>query len=171
MYHSVKYYMTKIPDKGITQTTLYKYLNLPTQIKHNTNTTNYYYRADGVKVKKKYTLVNSSGTSVINTEYLDDFQYSTPNTEPLRRRYSKPIIPLWKPFRRRVGSIYHPGRPANCRRPRNSRSRKYDYLLFSPLPKATTITKTFVIFISTRPFRKYKSKLRKTKQRAKNNGH
>ena len=32
----------------------------------------------------KFTLNNADGGSVINTEYLDGFQYSTPNTEPLR---------------------------------------------------------------------------------------
>jgi RHS repeat-associated protein len=38
-----------------------------------------------VKVKKVFTLNNDEGTSIINTEYLDSFQYSTPNTEPIRR--------------------------------------------------------------------------------------
>lgn len=75
--------MTAIPDKGITAIA-YNFLNLPTQISQNNNTTNYFYRADGVKIKKKYTLVNQSGTHTINTEYLDGFQYSTGNTEPLR---------------------------------------------------------------------------------------
>jgi len=76
--------MTAIPDKGISSIA-YNFLNLPKQISQHTNTTNYYYRADGVKIKKKYTLVNASGTSEIYTEYLDGFQYSTPNIEPIRR--------------------------------------------------------------------------------------
>jgi RHS repeat-associated protein len=76
--------MTVMPDKGIASIS-YNYLNLPVQIMQNTNTTTYLYRADGVKLKKAYTLVNSAGTKVINTEYLDGFQYSTPNTAPLRK--------------------------------------------------------------------------------------
>ncbi|WP_304342662.1 DUF1990 family protein [Chryseobacterium koreense] len=75
--------MTAMPDKGITGIA-YNHLNLPTQILQNGNTADYLYRADGVKLKKKYTLVNQLGTKVINTEYLDGFQYSTPNTNPLR---------------------------------------------------------------------------------------
>ncbi|MDP9957615.1 RHS repeat-associated protein [Epilithonimonas hungarica] len=81
--------MTVMPDKGITAIT-YNYLNLPKQIDQNVNVTNYYYRADGRKIKKKLTLNNSSGTKVINTEYLDGFQYSTPNTEPIRRALEQP---------------------------------------------------------------------------------
>jgi len=52
--------------------------------------TNYYYRTDGVKVKKKFTLTNASGTKIINTEYLDGFQYSTPNTDPIRKALEEP---------------------------------------------------------------------------------
>lgn len=77
--------MITMPDKGITQNITYNFLNLPTLIKQNTNTTNYIYRADGVKLKKTYNLVNASGSKIINTEYLDGFQYSTPNIEPIRR--------------------------------------------------------------------------------------
>ncbi len=76
--------MTTMPDKGISAIT-YNFLNLPTQINQNTNTINYFYRADGVKIKKKYTLVNASGTKTINTEYLGGFQYSTLNIDPIRR--------------------------------------------------------------------------------------
>ena len=75
--------MIAMPDKGITNIA-YNFLNLPMQITQNDNTTDYLYRADGVKLKKVFTLNNAEGGSVINTEYLDGFQYSTPNTEPLR---------------------------------------------------------------------------------------
>jgi hypothetical protein len=75
--------MTAMPDKGITEIK-YNFLNLPTQITQNGNTTSHIYRADGTKLKKTYTFTNSTGTNVINTEYIDGFQYSTPNTEPLR---------------------------------------------------------------------------------------
>ncbi|RRQ46713.1 hypothetical protein [Chryseobacterium sp. SC28] len=51
---------------------------------------NYFYRADGVKVKKKFVLSNASGTTTINTEYLDGFQYSTPNTDPIRQALEEP---------------------------------------------------------------------------------
>ena len=76
--------MTTMPDKGIDDIT-YNYLNLPTSIDQRGNNTNYLYRADGTKLKKTYTLVNQAGTKIINTEYLDGFQYSTPNIEPIRR--------------------------------------------------------------------------------------
>ncbi len=76
--------MTAMPDKGISAIA-YNFLNLPTQINQNSNITKYIYRADGVKLKKVYTLVNASGTKLINTEYLDGFQYSTANTEPIRK--------------------------------------------------------------------------------------
>lgn len=75
--------MTAMPDKGINDIA-YNYLNLPKQIEQADNTLKYDYRADGVKIKKKFTLVNVSGSKIINTEYLDGFQYSTPNTQPLR---------------------------------------------------------------------------------------
>lgn len=77
--------MMTMPDKGIIQPMAYNFLNLPTQIKQNTNTTTYLYRADGVKLKKTYNLVNATGSKIINTEYLDGFQYSTPNIEPIRK--------------------------------------------------------------------------------------
>ncbi|MGC4128046.1 MAG: hypothetical protein QM564_00490 [Bergeyella sp.] len=47
-----------MPDKGISAIA-YNFLNLPTEIDQNANVTNYYYRADGIKIKKKYTLVNA----------------------------------------------------------------------------------------------------------------
>ncbi|PZU82756.1 MAG: sugar-binding protein [Chryseobacterium sp.] len=80
---------TAMPDKKISAIA-YNYLNLPKQINQNANVTNYYYRADGVKLKKKFVLTNSAGTKVINTEYLDGFQYSTPNTEPIRKVLENP---------------------------------------------------------------------------------
>jgi hypothetical protein len=73
-----------MPDKNISAIA-YNFLNLPKQINQNANVTNYYYRADGVKVKKKFMLTNASATKIINTEYLDGFQYSTPNTDPIRK--------------------------------------------------------------------------------------
>jgi len=80
---------TAMPDKGIAAIA-YNFLNLPKQINQNANVTNYYYRADGVKIKKKFVLTNASGTKTINTEYLDGFQYSTPNTDPLRKALEEP---------------------------------------------------------------------------------
>jgi len=80
---------TAMPDKNISSIA-YNFLNLPKQINQNANVTNYYYRADGVKVKKKFTLTNASGTKIINTEYLDGFQYSTPNTDPIRKALENP---------------------------------------------------------------------------------
>ncbi|MPS74527.1 MAG: RHS repeat-associated core domain-containing protein, partial [Chryseobacterium sp.] len=80
---------TAMPDKNISAIA-YNFLNLPKQIDQNANVTNYYYRADGVKVKKRFVLTNSSGTKTINTEYLDGFQYSTPNTDPLRKALEEP---------------------------------------------------------------------------------
>ena len=77
--------MTTMPDKSITQPIVYNYLNLPSTITQwNNTTTNFLYRADGTKLKKTLTVVNKMGTSILNTEYLDGFQYSTPNTDPLR---------------------------------------------------------------------------------------
>lgn len=67
--------MTNMLDKGITNIT-YNYLNLPSQITQQ-NTTQYLYRADGVKLKKAYTLNNATGSHIINSEYLDGFQYVT----------------------------------------------------------------------------------------------
>jgi len=74
---------TAIPGKGISDIS-YNYLSLPTSVSQYNTTTTYQYRADGVKVKKQFMASNKMGTSIINTEYLDGFQYSTPNTDPLR---------------------------------------------------------------------------------------
>ena len=67
--------MYKMPDKGISNIA-YNYLNLPSQITQQ-NITNYLYRADGVKLGKSYTINNAAGSNVVNTEYLDGFQYIT----------------------------------------------------------------------------------------------
>lgn len=64
-----------MPDKGITGIS-YNFLNLPTQITQQ-NITKYYYRADGTKIKKAFTLNNTAGSNTVNTDYLDGFQYST----------------------------------------------------------------------------------------------
>lgn len=58
-------------DKNISAIS-YNFLNLPNQITQTGGTTNYVYRADGLKVKKTY------GTKV--TDYLDGFQYETVGT-------------------------------------------------------------------------------------------
>ncbi|WP_050009476.1 DUF6443 domain-containing protein [Flavobacterium sp. B17] len=71
--------MTKMPDKGITSIT-YNHLNLPKEIAQ-VNNTKYYYRADGVKIRKAFTLNNSEGSTVTNSEYLDGFQYVTRSAE------------------------------------------------------------------------------------------
>lgn len=55
-------------DKGISSIQ-YNYLNLTKQITQNSKVINYYYRADGVKIKK-------SGPAGSNTDYLDGFQYT-----------------------------------------------------------------------------------------------
>lgn len=67
--------MTKMPDKGITNI-VYNYLNLPKEIVQ-VNNSKYFYRADGVKIKKTFTLNNADGSNTANTEYLDGFQYIT----------------------------------------------------------------------------------------------
>ncbi|MDR2204862.1 MAG: RHS repeat-associated core domain-containing protein, partial [Flavobacteriaceae bacterium] len=64
--------------------------NLPKEINQNNNITKYFYRADGTKIHKQYTFTNDTGSHIIETEYLDGFQYSTPNTEPLRIALEEP---------------------------------------------------------------------------------
>ncbi|WP_051230794.1 DUF6443 domain-containing protein [Epilithonimonas caeni] len=81
--------MTMMPDKGISSIA-YNYLDLPTEIKQGDNSLQYFYRADGVKLKKIFTLNNEEGTTIVNTEYLDGFQYSTPNIEPIRKALEVP---------------------------------------------------------------------------------
>ncbi len=87
--------MTAMPDKGINDI-FYNYLNLPKQINQNDNILKYDYRADGVKLKKRFTFTNASGSHLINTEYLDGFQYSTPNTQPIRRALEETDHPTMK---------------------------------------------------------------------------
>lgn len=76
--------ITSMLDKGIASIA-YNFLNLPDEITKDDNVTEYTYRADGAKLKKTFTLKNDEGTTIIDTEYLDGFQYSTPNTEPIRK--------------------------------------------------------------------------------------
>ena len=66
--------MKTLPDKGITDPIAYNYLNLPQVIVKNNQPVTYTYRADGVKVHKKFS-VNSQN---IETWYLDGFVYTTP---------------------------------------------------------------------------------------------
>ena len=81
--------ITAMPDKGITNIS-YNFLNLPETIT-NKNLTTFLYSADGTKLRKTVK-VNSSGTFVnINTEYLDGFQYSTPNTAAINRIFEEPV--------------------------------------------------------------------------------
>lgn len=63
--------MTDQLDKGISSIQ-YNYLNLPKQITQNSKVINYYYRADGIKIKK-------SGPVGSNIDYLDGFQYTEGN--------------------------------------------------------------------------------------------
>ncbi|RNA62869.1 RHS repeat-associated core domain-containing protein [Chryseobacterium nematophagum] len=69
--------MISHPDKGINSIS-YNFLNLPSEIKGNSNAviTRYVYRADGVKVFKSYFL---RGTTK-ETQYLDGFQYDNSST-------------------------------------------------------------------------------------------
>lgn len=63
-------------NKGITATT-YNHLNLPTKITFGTTgTIEYLYNASGIKVKKIFT----SGSTLINTDYLEGFQYEKGGT-------------------------------------------------------------------------------------------
>ncbi|WP_248875141.1 RHS repeat-associated core domain-containing protein [Epilithonimonas zeae] len=72
--------MLTMPDKKITQEMIYNFLNLPESIEQNTTQTQYYYRADGVKLKKVFTL----SSQTIKTEYLDGFVYATPYSGALK---------------------------------------------------------------------------------------
>ncbi|MFC4685414.1 DUF6443 domain-containing protein [Epilithonimonas pallida] len=71
--------MVRMPDKGITNIT-YNILNLPSEIQQQ-NTTQYLYRADGVKLKKTFMLDNGTDITVTNTEYLDGFHYVTESAQ------------------------------------------------------------------------------------------
>ena len=72
--------MKTFPDKGITQNIVYNYLNLPENIVQNGLPTNNIYRADGVKVHKNYAI---NGT-IINTDYIDGFVYTSKYTLELQ---------------------------------------------------------------------------------------
>jgi len=66
--------MTAMADKGITNIS-YNYLNLPVTVDQRGNQTQYAYRADGVKLKRSFTLNNAAGSNTTSTEYLGGFQY------------------------------------------------------------------------------------------------
>lgn len=80
--------ITAIPDKGITNIT-YNFLNLPTEI-NDGNSTFFLYSADGTKLKKTLTLYKDTGNVKVITEYLDGFQYSSPNTAELNGLLTEP---------------------------------------------------------------------------------
>ncbi|SDG66606.1 YD repeat-containing protein, partial [Epilithonimonas hungarica] len=75
--------MTAMPDKGITNIS-YNFLNLPEEIAQ-TNVSTFYYRADGVKLRKRLMVNNEAGSNPIITDYLDGFVYTTPMAEALQR--------------------------------------------------------------------------------------
>jgi len=74
--------MTAMADKGITGIR-YNFLNLP-EVIEQTNISTFYYRADGVKLRKKFVLNNEAGSNTMDTEYLDGFVYTTTRTAVLR---------------------------------------------------------------------------------------
>ena len=80
--------MKTFPDKGITQNIVYNYLNLPENIVQNGLPTNNIYRADGVKVHKNYAI---NGT-IINTDYIDGFVYTSKYTLELQDALSIPLM-------------------------------------------------------------------------------
>ena len=75
--------MTAMADKGITEIR-YNFLNLPEMIEQ-TNISTFYYRADGVKLRKKFVLNNEAGSNTIYTDYLDGFVYTTSRTLALKQ--------------------------------------------------------------------------------------
>jgi len=75
--------MTSMPDKGITAIR-YNFLNLPEEIEQ-TNVSSFYYRADGVKLRKKLGIHNEAGSNTVNTEYLSGFVYTTARIEAIER--------------------------------------------------------------------------------------
>ncbi|MDN3606387.1 RHS repeat domain-containing protein [Kaistella yonginensis] len=80
--------MTIMPDKGITNIA-YNFLDLPNNVAQRGNTTEYSYRADGVKLKRKFTLNNALGSTTTTTEYLDGFHYSESSNPTLNRALSE----------------------------------------------------------------------------------
>jgi RHS repeat-associated protein len=74
--------MTSFPDQKIGGIT-YNFLNLPSNVKllssgRDKPNTDYTYRADGVKLAKKFVL----GPTTISTDYLDGFQYEKNSLQP-----------------------------------------------------------------------------------------
>lgn len=80
--------MTIMPDKGITNIA-YNFLNLPNNVAQRGNATEYSYRADGVKIKRTFTLNNALGSTITTTEYLDGFHYSESSNPNLNRALSE----------------------------------------------------------------------------------
>lgn len=80
--------MTIMPDKGITNIA-YNFLNLPNIVAQRGNATEYSYRADGVKLKRTFTLNNALGSTTTTTEYLEGFHYSESSNPNLNRALSE----------------------------------------------------------------------------------
>ncbi|WP_144284001.1 DUF6443 domain-containing protein [Chryseobacterium echinoideorum] len=77
--------MITMPDKMMDLIS-YNYLNLPIQIDINDNhkKINYFYRADGTKLRKNYLATGDNGEMYASsTEYLDGFHYATSNGDEL----------------------------------------------------------------------------------------
>lgn len=81
--------MTLMPDKGITNID-YNFLNLPNTVEQRGNISQYSYRADGVKLKRMFTLNNALGGNTTTTEYLDGFHYSQINNPSFGRALAEP---------------------------------------------------------------------------------
>lgn len=76
--------MIVMPDKGITNIA-YNFLDLPSTVDQRGNSTQYTYRADGVKLKRKFTLNNAVGSTITTTDYLEGFHYSEASNPLLNR--------------------------------------------------------------------------------------
>jgi RHS repeat-associated protein len=74
--------MTAMADKGISAIS-YNFLNLPETIQQ-TNVSTFSYRADGVKLRKRFVLNNEAGSNTFDTDYLDGFVYTTTRNAVLR---------------------------------------------------------------------------------------
>ncbi|VFB03717.1 RHS repeat-associated core domain [Chryseobacterium taihuense] len=89
--------MVTMPDKMMDQIQ-YNILDLPVQIDINDNhkKINYFYRADGTKIRKNY-LATDKETKIYatSTEYIDGFHYATSNGDE-----------LWAAFQEAGGSAY-----------------------------------------------------------------
>lgn len=89
--------ITALPDKMIDLIS-YNYLNLPVQIdiKDKSKKINYFYRADGTKLRKNYLATGENANMYASsTEYLDGFHYVTANGDE-----------LWGMFQAAGGSAY-----------------------------------------------------------------